>query len=235
MSPQCILIVEDERAVARGLEYGLRDAGFEVLWAANGEAALGYLATHAPDLILLDVRMPGMNGFDVLRILRAEGHRQPVLMLTARDEEVDKVLGLELGADDYVVKPFGLRELLSRIRALLRRAYGELAAPAPERPLRFGDFVLDVSRFTLRKGDHLISLTPTELRLLAQLAAQPGLPVSRGQLIEVVWGYDSELGSGRTVDVHIRHLREKIEDDAANPRWIVTVRGAGYMLSKGNE
>ena len=235
MSPQCILIVEDERAVARGLEYGLRDAGFDVLWAANGEAALGYLATNAPDLILLDVRMPGMNGFDVLRILRAEGHRQPVLMLTARDEEVDKVLGLELGADDYVVKPFGLRELISRIRALLRRAYGELAAPAPDRPLRFGDFVLDTSRFTLRKGDRVIALTPTELRLLAQLAAQPGRPVSRDQLIEVVWGYDSELSSGRTVDVHIRRLREKIENDAADPRWIVTVRGAGYMLDEGYE
>ena len=235
MSPQCILIVEDERAVARGLEYGLRDAGFDVLWAPNGEDALTYLATGAPDLILLDVRLPGMSGFDILRSLRADGHRQPVLMLTARDEEVDKVLGLELGADDYVVKPFGLRELISRIRALLRRAYGELAAPAEEKLLRFGDFTLDMSRFTLRKGERKILLTPTQLRILAELAAQPGHPVSRNALIQAVWGYNSELGSSRTIDVHIRHLRARIEDDPANPRWIVTVRGAGYKLSEEGE
>jgi two-component system alkaline phosphatase synthesis response regulator PhoP len=229
---QRVLIVEDERAVARGLEYGLRDAGFDVQWAANGESALSMLATDAPDLILLDIRMPGMDGFEVLRTLRAQGHRQPVLMLTARDEEVDKVLGLELGADDYVVKPFSLRELTSRIRALLRRAYGELAGPADGRPLRFGDFTLDPSRFTLRKGDVVVELTPTELRLLAYMAANAGRPISRSELIEAVWGYASDIGSDRTVDVHIRHLREKIEEDPGTPHWIVTVRGAGYLMSE---
>ena len=130
MSTHRILMVEDERAVARGLEYGLRDAGFDVLWAPNGRQALEMAAAQPPDLILLDIRLPDIDGFDILRRLRATGHREPILMLTARDEEVDKVLGLELGADDYVVKPFGLRELISRIRALLRRSYGEFAGPA---------------------------------------------------------------------------------------------------------
>jgi DNA-binding response OmpR family regulator len=225
-----ILIVEDERAVARGLEYGLQAEGFETLWAATGQQALDLARFQDPDLILLDIRLPDVSGFDVCRQLRAEGVRQPILILTARDEEMDKVLGLELGADDYVVKPFGLREVISRIRALLRRAYGELATPSSGGRLSFGAVVLDLERLQVHRGDHQVYLTPTEFRLLRHLASNPDRPFGRSELIEAVWGYDSEISQDRTVDVHIRHLREKLEEDPANPRWLVTVRGIGYKF-----
>jgi DNA-binding response OmpR family regulator len=186
--------------------------------------------THEPKLILLDIRLPDISGFDVCRQLRAEGKRQPILMLTARDEELDKVLGLELGADDYVVKPFGLRELTSRIRALLRRAYGGLSsAPVLER-YQFGDVEIDLQRLLVRRRGRLVDLTPTEFRLLRYLIAHPGRPTSRQALIEAVWGYDSEIGYDRTVDVHMRHLRLKLEHDPAQPRHLVTVRGVGYKF-----
>jgi DNA-binding response OmpR family regulator len=225
-----ILIVEDERAVARGLEYGLQAEGFETLWAANGQKALDLARSQYPDLILLDIRLPDISGFDVCRQLRAEGGRQPILMLTARDDELDKVLGLELGADDYVVKPFSLREVISRIRALLRRAYGELATPSAGGQLSFGDVVLDPERLQVHRGGHQVYLTPTEFRLLRHLASNPDRPFGRSELIEAVWGYDSEISQDRTVDVHIRHLREKLEEDPADPRWLVTVRGIGYKF-----
>jgi DNA-binding response OmpR family regulator len=224
------LIVEDERAVARGLEYGLETEGFETLWAPTGRQALDLARSQDPALILLDIRLPDVSGFDVCRQLRSEGVRQPILMLTARDEETDKVLGLELGADDYVVKPFSLREVTSRIRALLRRAYGELAAPTSGGQLYFGDVVLDLDRLQVYRGGHHVYLTPTEFRLLRHLASNPDRPFSRSELIEAVWGYDSEISQDRTVDVHIRHLREKLEEDPANPRWLVTVRGIGYKF-----
>ncbi|RIK44171.1 MAG: DNA-binding response regulator [Chloroflexi bacterium] len=225
-----ILIVEDERAVARGLEYGLRQEGFEVLWAETGRRALELVQSSQPDLIVLDVRLPDLNGFDLCRQLRSAGKRQPILMLTARDEEMDKVLGLELGADDYMVKPYSLRELISRVRALLRRAYGELAAGAPTARLNFGPYVLDLERLLLFHDGQPLELTPIEFRLLRHLLSHPERPFSRSQLIEAVWGYDSDIDSERTVDVHIRHLRQKLEVDPAHPRWIVTARGAGYKF-----
>jgi DNA-binding response OmpR family regulator len=225
-----ILIVEDERAVARGLEYGLQAEGFETLWAATGQQALDLARSQDPHLILLDIRLPDISGFDVCRQWRAEGKRQPIMMLTARDEETDKVLGLELGADDYVVKPYSLREVVSRVRALLRRAYGELAAPTGDRRLEFGDVVLNLERLQVFRGGHLVYLIPTEFRLLRHLVSNPERPFSRSELIEAVWGYDSEISHERTVDVHIRHLREKLEDDPAHPRWLVTVRGMGYRF-----
>lgn len=230
MSGERILIVEDERAVARGLEYGLQAEGFEVYWAANGKQALNLAHQHNPALIVLDIRLPDLSGFDVCRALRQDGFRQPILMLTARDEAVDKVLGLELGADDYVVKPYNLRELIARIRALLRRAYGELADAAAGGRLLFGDLEIDLETMQVRRAGKLLFLTPLEFRLLRYLAGQPGRPVSRQALIEAIWGYSSDIGSDRTVDVHIRHLREKLEDDPANPRWVVTVRGLGYKF-----
>jgi DNA-binding response OmpR family regulator len=230
MAGERILVVEDESAVARGLEYALRHEGFEVLWAANGESALELAHRQDPHLILLDIRLPGISGFDVCRQLRAEGKRQPILMLTARDEEMDKVLGLEMGADDYVVKPFSLRELISRIRALLRRAYGPLADPTAGGRLRFGDVELDLERLRVVRGGQPVELTPTEFRLLRHLVIHPGQPFCREELIDAVWGYDSSVGSGRTVDVHMRHLREKLEQDPANPRFLITVRGLGYMF-----
>jgi DNA-binding response OmpR family regulator len=225
-----ILIVEDERAVARGLEYGLRQEGFETLWAASGRQALDLARSADPQLILLDIRLPDISGFDVCRQLRAEGKRQPILMLTARDEETDKVLGLELGADDYVVKPYSLREVISRVRALLRRAYGDLAAEPPAGRIAFGEVNVDMERLQVSRGSQAIYLTPIEFRLLRYLASHPGRPFTRSELIEAVWGYESDVGQDRTVDVHIRHLREKLEEDPANPRWLVTLRGIGYKF-----
>jgi DNA-binding response OmpR family regulator len=225
-----ILVVEDERAVARGLEYGLTSEGFEVLLAETGLQALQVARSERPHLILLDIRLPDISGFDVCRQLRAEGRRMPILMLTARDEEIDKVLGLELGADDYVVKPFSLRELISRIRALLRRAYGDLAAASQQERVTFGSVELDLESLQVRRQGRLVDLTPTEFRLLRYLVTHPDRPFSREALIEAVWGYDSSVGSGRTVDVHMRHLRRKLEEDPAQPRWLVTVRGIGYKF-----
>ena len=230
MAGERILIVEDERAVARGLEYGLTSEGFDVLLARTGQQALDLARRQDPHLILLDIRLPDISGFDVCRQLRAEKKRQPILMLTARDEEVDRVLGLELGADDYVVKPYSLRELVSRIRALLRRAYGELAAASTSDRLAFGDLQVDLERLQVTRRGRPVDLTPTEFRLLRYLLSHPDRPFSRSALIEAVWGYDSEIGNERTVDVHVRHLREKLEDDPADPRWFVTVRGVGYKF-----
>ncbi len=230
MAGERILIVEDERAVARGLEYALQDEGFDVLIAETGQEALGLARTQDPDLILLDIRLPDISGFDVCRQLRQEGKRQPILMLTALDEPVDKVLGLELGADDYVVKPYNLRELIARIRALLRRAYGELSKSSQGETITFGDVVLDLEQLRVTQAGLAIYLTPTEFRLLRYLTSHPNRPVSRENLIEAVWGYDSDIGSDRTVDVHIRHLRQKLEPNPADPRWLVTVRGFGYKF-----
>ena len=230
MPGEKILIVEDERAVARGLEYGLESEGFAVLLAENGGKALDLARTQKPHLILLDIRLPDINGFDVCRQLRGEGARMPILMLTARDEAIDKVLGLELGADDYVVKPYDLRELIARIRALLRRAYGELSEATQGKMISFGDIEIDLEQLRVSRAGEPVFLTPTEFRLLRYLVENPQRPISRAALIEAVWGYASDIGSDRTVDVHIRHLREKLEDDPANPKWIVTVRGMGYKF-----
>jgi DNA-binding response OmpR family regulator len=225
-----ILVVEDERAVARGLIYGLREEGFTVEWAETGKAALTLTDQLSPSLIVLDLRLPDITGLDVCRRLRQAGKRQPILMLTARDEEMDKVLGLELGADDYVVKPYSLRELVSRIRALLRRAYGELSPASTPSTIRFGTIVVDFDRLLVTRAEQVVELTPIELRLLRVLVMKPRRPCSREQLIEAVWGYTDDIGSDRTVDVHMRHLRQKLEDDPAQPRWLVTVRGAGYKF-----
>jgi two-component system response regulator VicR len=234
-----ILVVEDEAPVARGLEYGLRAEGFAVAIAANGRRALELAREQQVRLVLLDIRLPDMSGFDVCRALREAGMTAPIIMLTARDEEVDKVLGLELGADDYVVKPFSLRELVSRIRAALRRAYGELAAaaePAAEGTRHaFGDVTIDAERMRVEKGGAVVWLTPTEYRLLLHLASNPDRIHTRDSLLEIVWGYDPSVDSQRTVDVHVRHLREKLEDDPAHPRWLRTVRGVGYLFSSKGE
>jgi DNA-binding response OmpR family regulator len=232
LADERILIVEDERAVARGLEYALTSEGFSVMVAETGQRALELANRQDYHLILLDLRLPNLSGFDVCRQLRAEGRRMPILMLTARDEELDKVLGLELGADDYVVKPYSLRELLSRIRALLRRAYGDLATAAEHERVAFDGIVVDLERLQVFRGGCLVDLTPTEFRLLRYLVTNPDRPLSRDALIEAVWGYDSSIGTGRTVDVHIRHLREKLEDDPSHPRWLVTVRGIGYKFER---
>lgn len=225
-----ILLTEDEAPVAKGLTYALEHEGFTVAWATSGKQTMQRLQEQPPDLFILDVRLPDMSGFDICRHLRTNGHKQPILMLTARDEEVDKVLGLELGADDYVVKPYNLRELISRIRALLRRAYGELAPAATAERLSFGEVVIDSERLLVTRRGQPVELTPTEFRLLRFLAMHPERAFSRNDLIEMVWGYDSEVYNERTVDVHMRHLREKLETDPTTPRHLTTIRGIGYLF-----
>jgi two-component system response regulator VicR len=231
MANERVLVVENESAVARGLVIALEEEGFLVELAEAGESALKLAESHNPHIILLDIRLPDINGFDVCRKLRQSGHRMPILMLTARDDAMDKVLGLELGADDYIVKPYHLKELISRMRAQLRRAYGDLAAPASEGTIRFGEFEIDMDQWEVRKGGNVVFLTLTEFRLLRHLITRPNRVCSRNELIEQVWGYDSDIGSNRIVDVHVSHLREKLEDDPNDPRWIVTIRGIGYKFT----
>ncbi len=227
-----ILIVEDEFAVARGIEYALQQEGYVVRVARNGEEGLEFATAQAPDLVILDVRLPGMDGFEVLRRLRASGSKAPVLFLTARDEEVDKVIGLELGADDYLTKPFSLRELLSRIKALLRRAYGDLADAMGGRVIRHGDLVIDLERRRVSRGDRRISLTATEFEILRHLASRPGRVYSRRELLELIRDYESLDQDEKTINVHVSHLREKLEDDPFAPAFILTVRGAGYAFAE---
>lgn len=226
-----ILIVEDEPAVARSLEHGLKLEGYRIEWAKTGSQAIELTDTFDPHMILLDLRLPDISGFDVCRRLRMSGKRQPVLILTALDDQVDIVLGLELGADDYIVKPYHMRELIARIHALLRRAYGELSEVSDGEKLVFGELQIDLEKLQVSLSGVNVYLTPTEFRLLRYLASHADRPFTREHLIEAVWGYGNEVGSGRTVDVHIRHLRKKLEDNPEDPRWIQTVRGVGYKFS----
>jgi DNA-binding response OmpR family regulator len=224
-----ILLIEDDPAVARSLQDGLQRNGFQVTWKDNGGDGVEYARRNNPHLILLDVRLPDGSGFDFCRQMRKSGLRQPIIMLTVQKEEVDKVLGLEMGADDYVTKPFSLRELVSRVRAQLRRAYGELSS-AEANLLFAGDLVIDQARGQALRDDQALNLTPTEFRLLAYLAAHRGQALSRARIIEAVWGFTPDLESERTVNVHIRRLREKVEMDPSHPRLILTVPGIGYRL-----
>jgi DNA-binding response OmpR family regulator len=227
-----ILIVDDEYAVARGIQYALEQEGYQVSVAGSGEEALAVAGELAPDLIVLDVRMPGIDGFETLRRLRADGSKAPVLMLTARDEEMDKVIGLEMGADDYMTKPYGLRELLSRIKALLRRAYGDLADATGGRLIRHRDLVIDLDRRRVQRGDKRINLTATEFEILRHLASRPGRVFSRRELLELVRDYEALDQDEKTINVHVSHLREKLEDDPVDPTFILTVRGAGYAFAE---
>jgi DNA-binding response OmpR family regulator len=229
-----ILLIEDDPAVALSLSTGLKREGYMVVWKTSGGEGLRSAQTNAlsnstPQLILLDIRLPDGSGFDFCRQMRQLGLRQPIIMLTAQADEVDKVLGLEMGADDYVTKPFSLRELLSRIRAQFRRAYGEFS-PADANLLYIGDLAVDLSRNLAARGSEKINLTPTEFRLLVYLARHRGQALSREQIIEAVWGYSSDPESERTVNVHIQRLREKIELDPSRPALLLTVPGVGYRL-----
>jgi DNA-binding response OmpR family regulator len=227
-----ILIVEDEFAVARGIQFALQQEGYEVVVARSGEEGLEFATGQAPDLVVLDVRLPGIDGFEVLRRLRAAGSKAPVLVLTARDDEVDKVIGLELGADDYLTKPFGLRELMSRIKALLRRAYGDLADAAGGRVIRHRDLLIDLDRRRVQRGSRRVSLTATEFEILRHLASRPGRVYSRRELLELLRDYEALDQDEKTINVHVSHLREKIEDDPSTPVFVLTVRGAGYAFAE---
>jgi len=225
-----ILVIEDDPAVAEGLVEGIGREGFDVHWESTGGGGVAYAKDHAPHLIVLDVRLPDGSGFDFCRQIRQLGLRQPILMLTVQSDEVDKVLGLEMGADDYLTKPYRLRELIARIRALLRRSYGELASAEAD-VLYAGDLVIDRTSGRVTRGGRDVNLTPTEFRLLVFLAQHPGQAFSRGQLIENVWGSDGDLYDDKTVSVHVRRLREKIEPDPSDPVIILTVPGIGYRLA----
>jgi DNA-binding response OmpR family regulator len=229
-SKKHILVIEDDPAVAKSLQQGLAEEGFQVSWQATGREGLGFIERGKPHLIILDVRLPDGSGFDFCREIRQKGLQQPVLMLTARREELDKVLGLEMGADDYMTKPFGLRELVARIRALLRRAYGDLATSGPGNLLFAGDITVNLDTAQVSRGAETIYLTPTEYRLFIFMARHPGQALSRGQLLRAVWEDMGEIESEKTVNVHIRRLRQKIELNPSKPRLILTVPGIGYRL-----
>jgi len=225
-----ILLIEDDPAVAQSLQEGLLREGYAVTWKTQGMEGVAFAEQGNPHLVLLDVRLTDGSGFDFCRQIRQKGLRLPVIVLTVQQTETDKVLGLEMGADDYVTKPFSLRELLSRIRAQLRRAYGELSNTDADR-LYAGDLVIDLARGQVARGDQLLSLTPTEFRLLVYLARHPGQVLSRAQIIEAVWGHTPDADIERTVNVHIRRLREKIEPDPSRPALLITVPGLGYKLA----
>ncbi|HVA37754.1 MAG TPA: response regulator transcription factor [Candidatus Dormibacteraeota bacterium] len=219
-------VADDERQISELLAYTLEREGHRVETVADGPSALR-LARSGIDALVLDLGLPVVDGIEVLRTLRREGQALPVLVLTARGDEVDRVLGLELGADDYVTKPFSARELAARLRAILRR----LAPPAPAaRIVRIGALEIDESAREVRRDGGAVALKPREYALMALLAANPNVAFSRESLIERVWGFEFD-GDARTVDVHVRRVRAKVEDDPAHPRLIATVRGFGYKLS----
>jgi len=229
MSENKILVVEDDPNLLTTLKYNLEKDGYDVTTAIDGAKAVETAQRERPDLVILDVMLPKMNGFEVCRILRKE-MIVPILMLTAKTEETDKVVGLEIGADDYMTKPFSMRELLARVRAMLRRV--KMTEPVPidkDTLLRINDLEIDIARHKAMLRGTTIEFTPKEFGLLVFLARNRELVFNREQLLEKVWGYDY-AGDTRTVDVHIRWLRQKIETDPQKPRYLITVRGTGYKL-----
>lgn len=232
-----VLIVDDERPIVDILKYNLEKEGYETVEAYDGEEALSMALTKNPDVILLDVMLPKMDGFEVCRKVREKRPTVPILMLTAREEEVDKVLGLELGADDYITKPFSVRELMARVKANLRRVHTETAESAiPQEEsniINAGRIVLNLDRYEVQRDGKIVDLTLREFELLKFLALQPDKVFTREMLLEKVWGYEY-YGDVRTVDVTIRRLREKIEDDPSVPNFVVTKRGVGYCFNKDN-
>jgi two-component system response regulator VicR len=224
-----VLVVDDEKPIVDILKYNLTKEGYNVLVAYDGEEAIKVAESASPDLVLLDIMLPKIDGFSVCKKLR-EKMTCPIIMLTAKGEEVDKVLGLELGADDYVTKPFSMRELMARVKANLRRTV--LADPAGEQNvIKVRDLELDLKSYQLKKNGVPLELTFREFELIKFLATQAGQVFSREKLLEEVWGYEY-YGDIRTVDVTVRRLREKVEDDAANPTYILTKRGIGYYFPK---
>lgn len=222
-----ILVIEDEHNLALGIRANLEVEGYDVVVAENGETALDEIASRSPDLIILDLMLPGIDGYEVLSTLRARGLDTSVLILSARAEEIDKVRGFRAGADDYVTKPFGVMELLLRVQALLRRA--STAAAPPSNIWRIGDVQVDATRRLIKRNDEEITLTPRAFELLIALLGSAGRTLSRHELLRTVWGYDGSVTT-RTVDAHIAELRRKLEQNPAEPRYILTVHRVGYRL-----
>ena len=223
-----ILLVDDEDSVQKLLAYPLERDGFRVLQARDGEEALARFADEEVDLVVLDLMLPKLDGLEVCKRLRAES-QVPIIMLTARDDELDKVLGLELGADDYITKPFSIREFRSRVRALLRRASAARANGGRQDVISAHGLTIDMGRRSVEAGGRLVQLTYVEFELLRTLASHPGRVYSRRMLLESLWGA-ADYREPRTIDVHVRHLREKLERDPAEPEYILTVRGVGYRF-----
>jgi len=229
MNSHKILIVEDDSSLRETLKYTLLKESYQVVMSADGIEGLETARREKPALIILDVMLPGMSGFEVCRILRRET-TVPIIMLTAKTEETDKIVGLEIGADDYITKPFSIRELLARVRAMLRRAEMAERQPGEEASLlKINELEIDLSRHRVSRDGTTLELTPKEYDLLVFLASNRGFVFNREQLLEKVWGYDYTCDN-RTVDVHIRWLRRKIEADPHQPKYFITVRGTGYKL-----
>ena len=222
-----ILIIEDEEDLIKGLKLNLSDEGLEVVWALNGVDGIRKAIEETPDLIILDVMMPEMDGLEVCRELRHKNIGIPIIMLTAKGEEIDKVVGLEIGADDYMTKPFSIRELLARIKAHLRHA--EREGEAVSKVYSFGDIEIDFAQFKVRRKGEELDITSLEMEILKYFIAHRGVVVSRDDLLDKVWGYDS-YPTTRTIDNHILKLRKKIEDDPSHPKYILSVYGGGYRF-----
>ena len=231
MTAKKILVVDDEPLITESLEYSLKQEGFQVVVAHDGFQALEVAREEAPDLIVLDIMLPGMDGWETCRRLRQES-TVPIIMLTARGQEIDRVLGLEMGADDYLAKPFSFRELLARIRAVFRRMAFEETAEMPQ--IQIGDVHLDVAAHKVYKKKRELTLTQKEYDLLHVLMSHAGRVVSRADLLDQVWGVEW-LGDTRTLDVHIRWVREKVEEYPSQPRYVQTVRGVGYRFATSEE
>ncbi len=227
---QSVLVVDDEPRIVEVVQKYLAREGFQVATARDGEAALATVSAHSPDLIVLDLMLPKVDGLEVFRRLRAKSS-VPVIMLTAKGEETDRIVGLELGADDYITKPFSPRELVARVKAVLRRASASSILDTGERPITRGDLRIDPRARSVEAQGKAVELTSKEFDLLWFLASHPGQVFTRTQLLDHVWGYEF-YGDASTVTVHVRRVREKIEPDAADPRYITTVWGVGYKFEK---
>ncbi len=228
-----VLIVDDEKSIVDILKFNLENSGYATICAYDGLQALKFARENNPDLILLDIMLPHIDGFEVCKTLRGEGINIPIIMITAREEETDKVFGLELGADDYITKPFSIRELTARVNANMRRLASSEPPPAEssEEVLRIGDIAIDFQRHTVFKAGHGLDLTQREYELIKFLASRAGAVVSRQELMSEVWQYDY-FGDLRAVDVAVRRLREKLEDNPAEPIYVMTKRGVGYFFSE---
>ena len=233
MTGEKILVVEDEQNILEAIKYSMNAEGFEVYGAEDGERGLEIAREISPDLVILDVMLPKLDGFEVCRILRRDDMDIPVFMLTAKAEEIDRVVGLEIGADDYITKPFSMRELLARVRNALRRSsrsgLGRDNSSSGNAVIQVGNLKIDLTGHIARVSEKLIDLKPREFDLLAMLASSRGRAFTREQILERLWGHDY-IGDSRTVDVHIRWIREKIEEDPSKPKKIVTIRGVGYRF-----
>ncbi|MDT8718144.1 response regulator transcription factor [Clostridium sp. 19966] len=231
MADEKILVVDDEEHILELIKFNLESNGYKVITATNGLDAIKFAKAEIPHLMLLDLMLPGMDGYDVCKEIKRDSSiaNMPIIMITAKGEELDKILGLELGADDYITKPFSLRELKARVKAVLRRTNLQ----SIDKSYKFGNIVVDFQKHEVTKNDERIDLTLKEFELLEILLKNKGRVMTRDFLLDKIWGYEY-IGETRTVDVHIRHLRQKIEEDDKNPKFIETIRGIGYRFNIGD-